>query len=62
MRDSHAVQKMYERIDSLKATNVFSTKGANNGYWQIELGKDVVDKTAIATHNELYRYSYMLYK
>lgn len=46
-------------VESLGSTNVFSTLDANNGYWQVELNKNDIEKTAFVTSSGLYRYTGM---
>lgn len=52
---------MDERTDSPGEARMFSTFGANFGYWQIELDKKSIDKTASVTHRGLFKYIRMLF-
>lgn len=45
--DSYPLLRMYERIDILKETTVFSTLDDNTRYWQIKINELDRDKTAL---------------
>lgn len=46
---------MDDYTDSLGEAMLFATLDANSGYWQIEMGKKDVGKTAYVAHNGLYK-------
>lgn len=50
---------MNEFIDSLDKARVFPTLDANSGYWQIDIDRKDIDKTAFVTHHGLFKYTRM---
>lgn len=56
-RDYYPLPRMNKFIDSLGDSQVFSTRHANSGYWQIEFGQEYRDKTAFPSHYGLFRLS-----
>lgn len=55
VRDCYPVLRMNECIDSLVSTKAFPTLDANSSYKRTELNQAGLLKTAIFTHNGLYR-------
>jgi hypothetical protein len=55
-KDSYAVPRMDDCIDSLGTAKYFSTLDANAGYWQIAVAPDDRNKTAFTSHRGLYRF------
>lgn len=58
-RDSYALQRMDECIDTLRDAKIFSTLGANSSYWQIEVHKSDLEKTKFTSHHGLYKLTRM---
>jgi hypothetical protein len=50
LKDSYALPRMDECLDSLGDAIVFSTLDCNSRYWQIPIEKKDRDKTAFITH------------
>jgi transposase InsO family protein len=55
-KDSYALPRMDDCIDSLGTAQFFSTLDANAGYWQISVAPEDRDKTAFTSHRGLYRF------
>lgn len=55
-RDLYSIPGLHKCIESLGNAIVFSTPGANKGYWQIEIGEDVRDENTFTSHHELYQF------
>lgn len=54
-RDSYAIPRIDDRVDSHWKAWIFSTLDANKGYRKIEVEEKDVEKIAFATHRDLYR-------
>lgn len=52
---------MDECIDSLSDGLIFSTIHKNRGYWQVKIEGTDDDKTALTSHDGLYRFSWKLF-
>jgi hypothetical protein len=55
-KDSYALPRMDDCIDSLGDSQYFSTLDANAGNWQISVAPEDRDKTAFTSHRGLYRF------
>jgi Reverse transcriptase (RNA-dependent DNA polymerase)/RNase H-like domain found in reverse transcriptase len=53
-KDSYALPRIDDSIDSLRGAQYFSTLDANSGYWQIAGAAEDQEKTAFTTHRGLY--------
>ena len=60
-RDSYALRRMGECIDSLGDATVFTMLDCNSRYWQVEIAEEDRDKTMFASHSGLYRFLRMLF-
>lgn len=56
IRDNYPIPRMYEFLDSLGKARMFSSLGANSGYWQMSFAEDSVDKTTFVSHSGLYEW------
>jgi Reverse transcriptase (RNA-dependent DNA polymerase) len=52
-KDSYALPRIDDSLDSLGGAQYFTTLDANSGYWQIEVAPEDQDKTAFTTHRGL---------
>jgi transposase InsO family protein len=55
-KDSYALPRMDDCIDSLGDAKYFSTLDANAGYWQISVTAEDQEKTAFTSHRGLYKF------
>jgi Reverse transcriptase (RNA-dependent DNA polymerase) len=55
-KDSYALPRIDDSIDSLGGAQYFTTLDANSGYWQIVVSPEDQDKTTFTTHRGLYRF------
>ena len=55
-KDSYALPRMDDCIDSLGTAQYFSTLDANAGNWQIAVAPEDRDKTAFTSHRGLYQF------
>jgi hypothetical protein len=55
-KDSYALPRIDDSIDSLGGAQYFSNLGANSGYWQIAVSPEDQDKMTFTTHRGLYRF------
>jgi transposase InsO family protein len=56
IKDSYALPRIDDSIDSLGGAQYFSTLDANSGYWQIAVSPNDQDKTTFTTHRGLFRF------
>lgn len=60
-RDSYAITRMDERIDTLGKASVFFALDASSGYCQIDIENNEKENTAITPHHGLYQCIRMLF-
>ncbi|CAF5151703.1 unnamed protein product, partial [Rotaria socialis] len=48
-----------DTLDSLQQAKFVSTLDLRSGYWQVEMDKDVRQKTAFVTHKGLFEFNVM---
>lgn len=60
-KDSNPISRMDECIDSLGEAAIFSTLGAQSGYWLVGIDAADRDKLASTSHHALYRFLCMLF-
>jgi hypothetical protein len=58
-RDSYALPRIDDCLDSLGGARYFTTLDANYGYWQIGVNPADRDKTTFTSHRGLYRFKRM---
>jgi len=58
-KDSHALPRVDDRLDSLSDGQRFSTLDLRSGYWQVEIDPGDHEKTAFSTQNELFQFKVM---
>ena len=56
VRDSYALPRMDEYIESLDDSTVFTTLDSNSGYWRVEVAEDHRDKTTFESICDLFRF------
>ena len=55
-KDTFPLPRIDDLLDQLKSKKIFSTLDARQGYWQIRVEKESVEKTAFATFDGLYEF------
>lgn len=56
--DPYAIQRLYDSQDALGDVTICLTQYANIGYCKLEIPGRADDKTKIASHHNLYRFSF----
>ncbi|CAF4948130.1 unnamed protein product [Rotaria socialis] len=59
IRDAYPLPRIDDTLDSLQQAKFVSTLDLRSGYWQVEMDKDVRQKTAFVTHEGLFEFNVM---
>ena len=59
MKDSYALPRLDDSINSLGESKFFSTLDANSGFWQVRVAEEDSAKTAFTSHRGLYQFKRM---
>ena len=55
-KDSYALPRIDDTLDSLSGTEYFTTLDLKSGYWQVEVDEDSRQYTAFVTYGGLYQF------
>ena len=58
-KDAYPLPRMDDALELLHGAQYFSTIDLASGYWQIEMEKSSIEKTAFTTHKGLYEFTVM---
>ena len=58
-KDAYPLPRMDDALELLHGANYFSTVDLASGYWQIEMEKSSIEKTAFVTHKGLFEFTVM---
>ena len=60
-KDAYPIPRMDDALDSLAGSQCFSTLDLKSGYWQVEVDKKHIEKTAFCTHEGLFEFNVLLF-
>lgn len=60
-RDAYPLPRIDDTLDALQEARFVTTLDLRSGYWQVEMDKQSIEKTAFVTHKGLYEFNVMPY-